>query len=381
MLKTIQSHLHNPKQKRLIIALAVFLVILLIIIFTRISAYVHLRNETVANAVPMVRVITAQQEKGCDKIVLPGNVQAWHESPIYARTNGYVKQWYVDIGSRVKTGDLLAVIETPELDAQERQAKADLKVALANRQIAQITAKRWRHLLKTESVSQQETDEKVSTEAAQEANVFAAQANLQRLQELVSFERVIAPFDGVITDRATDIGDLIDAGSSTSTPPLFRIAQTSPLRIYVKIPQYYSARIKPDMKVNLHFAEHPKQTFSATLYQTAHAIDPKTRTLLAQFTTPNKSGELLPGGYTEVLFTLAIPPNTVILPVNTLLFRAQGLQVGVVDKDNKVVLKSVTLRRDFGSTVEIATGVMPGERIILNPPDGIINGETVRVVS
>ncbi|KTD63048.1 membrane-fusion protein involved in transport [Legionella santicrucis] len=381
MLKTIHSHLHKHRHTRLVIALAVFLLILLLIIFFRVYASIRLRNETRADAVPVVRVMTAEQEKGMDRIVLPGNVQAWHESPIYARTNGYVKQWYVDIGSRVKTGDLLAVIETPELDAQERQARADLKVAIANNKIAQITAKRWLHLVKTESVSQQETDEKVSIAAAQEAAVYAAQANLQRLQELVGFERVIAPFDGVITDRATDIGDLIDAGSSTTAQPLFRIAQTSPLRIYVKIPQYYSARIKPDMAVKLHFAEHPKQTFSAKLFETAHAIDPKTRTLLAQFTTKNKKGELLPGGYTEVLFRLDVPPNTVILPVNTLLFRAQGLQVAALDKDNTVMLKSITVRRDFGSKIEIATGVMPGDRIILNPPDGIINGETVRVVS
>ncbi|MBI2785754.1 MAG: efflux RND transporter periplasmic adaptor subunit [Legionella longbeachae] len=381
MLNTIQSHLQNQKHRRLILAVAVFLFIILVMILMRVYAAISLRNRTIADAVPVVRIMTAQQEPGVDKIVLPGNVQAWHESPIYARTNGYVKKWYVDIGSQVKAGDLLAVIETPELDAQERQARADLKVAIANNKIAQITAKRWLHLLKTESVSQQETDEKVSSAAALNAAMFAAKANLQRLQELVGFEQVVAPFDGVITDRATDIGDLIDAGSSSTTPPLFRIAQTNPLRIYVKIPQYYSARIKPNMTVQLHFLEHPKQTFFAKLLETAHAIDPKTRTLLAQFVAENKNRELFPGGYTEAWFSLAIPANTVILPVNTLLFQAPGLQVATLDKDNKVVLKSVTLRRDFGATVEIATGVMPGDRIVINPSDGILNGETVRVVT
>ncbi|HHF7373598.1 efflux RND transporter periplasmic adaptor subunit [Legionella bozemanae] len=381
MLKTIQSHIKGHKHRRLVIAITVFLFIILVIIIFRVSAAISLRNETLAAAVPVVRVMTAEQEKGEDKIILPGNVQAWHESPIFARANGYIKKWYVDIGSHVKQGDLLAVIETPELDAQERQARADLKTAIANNQLAQITARRWLNLVKTKSVSQQETDEKVSTAAALEAAMFAAKANLQHLQELVGFQRVIAPFDGVITARATDIGDLIDAGSSATAPPLFRIAQTKPLRIYVKIPQYFSSRIKPNMTVELHFAEHPKQVFPAKLFETAQAIDPKTRTLLAQFISPNKNGELLPGSYTEVWFTLPIPPKTVILPVNTLLFQAQGLQVATLDKDNKIVLKSVTLRRDFGSKVEIATGVLPGDRVVLNPPDAIRNGETVRVVS
>lgn len=273
------------------------------------------------------------------------------------------------------------MIETPELDAQERQARADLKTAIANNQLAQITARRWLNLVKTKSVSQQETDEKVSTAAALKAAMFAAKANLQRLQELVSFERVIAPFDGVITDRATDIGDLIDAGSSSTSSPLFRITQTSPLRIYVKIPQYYSSRIKPNMTVQLRFAEHPGKVFFARLFETAQAIDPNTRTLLAQFTTPNKNGELLPGGYTEVLFELPSPAQAVILPVNTLLFQAQGLQVATLDKENKIILKPVTIRRDFGSKVEIATGVVPGDKIVLNPPDAISTGEKVRVVS
>ncbi|KTD39916.1 efflux RND transporter periplasmic adaptor subunit [Legionella parisiensis] len=381
MLKTIQSHIKDPKHRRLVIAITAFLFIVLVIIIFRVSAAISLRNETLAAAVPVVRVMTAEQEKGEDKIILPGNVQAWHESPVFARANGYIKKWYVDIGSHVKQGDLLAVIETPELDAQERQARADLNTAIANNQLAQITARRWLNLVKTKSVSQQETDEKVSAAAALEAAMFAAKANLQHLQELVGFQRVIAPFDGVITARATDIGDLIDAGSSSTAPPLFRIAQTKPLRIYVKIPQYFSSRIKPDMTVELHFAEHPKQVFPAKLFETAQAIDPKTRTLLAQFVSPNKNGELFPGSYTEVWFTLPIPPKTVILPVNTLLFQAPGLQVATLDKDNKIVLKSVTLRRDFGSKVEIATGVLPGDRVVLNPPDAIRNGETVRVVS
>ncbi|EHL29446.1 hypothetical protein LDG_8407 [Legionella drancourtii LLAP12] len=287
----------------------------------------------------------------------------------------------MDIGSHVKAGDLLAEIETPELNAQKRQAAADLNTAIANNKLAQSTAKRWINLLKTDSVSKQETDEKVSAAQALQAAMSSAKANLDRLTELVGFERVIAPFDGIITARATDIGALINSGSSTTAKPLFRIAQTNPLRIYVKVPQNYSARITSNLVVSLHFAEHPGQEFPAKLLDTAKAIDPTTRTLLAQFTAENKDEVLLPGGYTEVWFSLSLPPHTVRIPVNTLLFRAQGLQVATVDKDQKIVLKSVTINRDFGAEVEIATGVTPGERIVINPPDSITDGEVVRVVS
>ncbi|MFA6301634.1 MAG: efflux RND transporter periplasmic adaptor subunit [Legionella sp.] len=381
MLKNLKSELLKEKHRYWLIPAALFFLLLFLMILVRVQAAVALRNRTEDYAITRVAVLVAKAETGEDKIVLPGNVQAWHESPIYARTNGYLKKWYVDIGSHVKQGDLLAVIETPELDAQARQAKADLNTAIANNTIAQSTAKRWMNLVKTESVSKQDRDEKVSAAQAAAATVIAAKANLDRLEELVGFERVLAPFDGVITLRATDIGDLIDAGSSTSTSPLFRMAQTNPLRVYVQIPQYYSDRIKANMNVSLHFAELPKKEFPAKLLETAQAIDPNTRTLLAQFVVENKKGELFAGAYTQMWFTLPIPAQTVVLPVNTLLFRAQGLQVAKVNKDNKIELVSVSLSRDFGSTVEIATGVTPGDKIVVNPPDAISNGETVRVVS
>lgn len=381
MLKKIQLHFKGKLHPRYVVAIAVILSIVLILMLLRIQAGIALRNKTRADAVTVVATMIAKPEKGVDKLVLPGNVLAWHEAPIYARTNGYVKEWYVDFGSHVKAGDLLAVIETPELDAQARQAVADLNTAIANNELAQSTAKRWVYLLKTDSVSKQETDEKVRGAQALQAAMISAKENLDHLKELVGFERVVAPFDGVITARATDIGALINAGSSTSAQPLFRIAQTDPLRIYVRVPQNYSSRITPNMTVSLHFAEHPHQEFSAKLLDTAKAIDPITRTLLAQFIAENKSGLLLPGGYTEVWFSIPIPLQTVRLPVNTLLFRAQGLQVATVDKNNKIVLKSVTINRDFGAEVEIATGVTPGDRIVINPPDSIMNGETVRVAS
>lgn len=381
MLKKIRLALTDKRHRRYVIAMAIFLLIVLLLIILRVQAAIALRERTQAAAVTVVSTLITKQEVGTDKFILPGNVWAWHEAPIFARTDGYIKQWYVDIGSHVKAGDLLALIETPELNAQKRQAAADLNTAIANNKLAQSTAKRWLNLLRTDSVSKQETDEKVSAAQALQAAMSSAKANLDRLTELVSFERVIAPFDGVITARATDIGALINSGSSTTAKPLFRIAQTNPLRIYVKVPQNFSGRITPNLTVSLHFAEHPGQEFSAKLLDTAKAIEPTTRTLLAQFSAENKDEVLLPGGYTEVWFSLPLPPQTVRIPVNTLLFRAQGLQVATVDKDNHIVLKSVSINRDFGTEVEIATGVTPGERIVINPPDSITNGEVVRVAS
>ncbi|MGC1182564.1 efflux RND transporter periplasmic adaptor subunit [Legionella sp.] len=381
MFKKFAVHVTDKRYRRYVVTICIFLMIVLVIIVVRVQAAIALRKSTQLAAVTRVATIVAKQERGADKIILPGNVWAWHEAPIYARTNGYVKQWYVDIGSHVREGDLLAEIETPELDAQARQVAADLNTAIANNKLAQSTAKRWLNLLKTDSVSKQETDEKTSAAEALQATVIAAKANLDRLNELVGFERVIAPFDGIITARATDIGALINAGSSTTAKPMFRIAQIDPLRIYVKVPQNYSSRVTPNMAVSLHFAEHPRQKFAAKLLDTANAIDPTTRTLLAQFIAENKNGELLPGGYTEVWFSFPLPPQTVRIPVNTLLFRAQGLQVATVDKDNKIILKDITINRDFGTTVEIATGIIPGDRIVINPSDSITNGEVVRVIS
>ncbi|MFT4059722.1 MAG: efflux RND transporter periplasmic adaptor subunit [Legionella sp.] len=383
MFKKVQPNLKSEhhRHRYYVLAAAILLLIFLSIIVSRIQAEIALKKRTQEAAVRVVATMVAKQEDGSDKIVLPGTVRAWHEAPIYARVNGYVNVWNVDIGSRVKAGDILAVIETPELDAQKRQAEADFNTAIANDKLAQSTAKRWLNLLKTESVSKQETDEKVSSSEAMQAARLSAKANLDRLNDLVNFQQIIAPFTGVITARATDIGDLVNAGSSISAKPLFRIAQTDPLRIYVEIPQYYTTRITPEMTVTLHFAEHPHREFSAKLLNTANAINPNTRTLLAQFAAENKDGVLLPGGYTEVWFTLPLPPNTILLPVNTLLFQAQGLQAAIVDKNNKIVLRSVTVRRDLGAEVEIATGVLPGDRVVVNPPDSITEGEVVRISS
>lgn len=380
MFKSIQLRLQNSAHGRIIIAAILAFAIVLILMFMRVWAAIILRHETNAQSIIMVHTISAERAPLLEDIVLPGNVLAWHEAPIYARTKGYIKTWYVDIGSHVDKGSLMAVIETPELDAQLRQAEADLNVAIADDKLAQITAVRWKNLVKTDSVSKQETDEKVDTAIATAARVVAYRANRDRLKELVSFERLIAPFKGIISYRATDIGDLINIGSAPAeVKPLFRVVQINPLRLYVKIPQTYSSRIKPDMKVSLQFAEHPGQRFPARLLDTAHAIDPTTRTLLAQFVVENKNEELLPGGYTEVHFEMPSYPDAVRIPIGAMIFRKSGLQVATLDKNNRVVLKKVNVDRDFGNFIEIASGISVGEKIIINPSDSIYNGQQVRV--
>jgi RND family efflux transporter MFP subunit len=354
--------------------------IVLLVIGIHVVNGIALRRHTNKAAEMTVAVVKAAPTPAIEVVVLPGNVQAWHEATIFARTNGYIKKWETDIGAHVKAGDVLAEIETPELNAQLRQAEADLKTAEANNQLAQSTMKRWVILLKTDSVSKQDADVKISDALAKEALVNAARANRDRLNDLVSFEKVVAPFDGVITSRTLDIGSLITEGSTTSRP-LFHISQADKLRIYVKVPQNYSARIGPDMDVELYFAEHPGKMFPAKLLETANAIDPESRTLLAQFVVDNKDYELLPGGYTEVHLNFPAIKSGVRIPVNTLLFRAQGLQVATLDKNNNVVLKPIHVSRDFGNVVEIESGISPGEVVIVNPSDSLSNGQHVQVMS
>jgi RND family efflux transporter MFP subunit len=366
-------------RNKLLFFICFLLALFLILAYTRTNAIKNLTVETNTQAIPIVASYIVKPGPATEEIILPGNVQAWHEATIYARTNGYIKKWYVDIGSKVKAGDLLAVIESPEVDAQLQQAEADLRTAIANEGLAQSTAKRWVSLLKTDSVSKQETDEKVSTAQAMVATVNAAKANRDRLLQLVGFEKVIAPFNGIISSRTTDIGSLINAGSGTTAVPLFHLVQSDPIRIYVQIPQTYASQVTSNMIVSLHFSEHPGKSFPAKLFQTANAIDPNTRTLLAQFTAPNPNDLLLPGGYTEVHFKMPMSVHLVRIPVNTLLFRAEGLQVGVIDSNNKVSLRKVTISRDFGNEVEISTGLQSGDRIILNPSDSLYNGQVVRL--
>lgn len=379
MLSNLNAKIQKHPRRKLIIIIIIFALVMLMLVGMRIFQSILLRKETKANIIPIVSLIEASRAPTKIEVVLPGTVLAWHGVPIYARTNGYIKNWYVDIGSKVKTGDLLAEIETPELDAQLRQAEAELSVAIAENILAQSTAKRWVNLHKTDSVSQQATDEKVDTAKAAAATVVSRRANRDRLQQLVEFERVLAPFDGVISDRRTDIGALINIGSSPSEQqPLFRMVQINPLRLYVKIPQSYASRVKPSMSISLRFAEHPGIVFQGQLIETAHAINPKTRTLLAQFKVENKAGLLLPGSYTTVSFSVPSYPESVRLPVNTLIFQKEGLQVATISKESKVVLKKIRIHNDFGNYVEIVSGIEPGELIIINPSDSIYTGQQVR---
>ena len=380
MLKTLTQTLKQHPNRRWIMVLVLLVVVVAVLMLMRSVNALLLRRETNENAVPLVRLIKAKHAPLKENIVLPGNVNAWHEAPIYARTNGYIKNWYVDIGSHVTKNQLLAKIETPELDAALRQAEADLQKATAQNKLAQTTATRWLYLRKTDSVSQQATDEKVDTALALAAKERSLRANRDRLKELVEFERVVAPFTGIISDRRTDIGALINSGSTPNEKkPLFRIVQINPLRVYVKIPQAYAALITPNMTVQLRFNELPGQFFPAKLLETSHAIDPLTRTLLAQFVVENKKGILLPGSYTQVLFTLPPSSTRIQLPVNTLIFRKEGLQVATLDKNHHVQLKNITIDTDFGNYVEIASGITLNEPIIINPSDAIYEGQNVRV--
>ncbi len=359
-------------------AILAFIVILLFL--SRFFSEMFLARETKKDAIPVVHVVHPQRTAAVEHVVIPGSVLAWHEAPIFARAKGYLKYWNVDIGYRVKRGDVLAVIERPELDAELKEAEDYLNVIEARSRLAQITAKRWGNLVKTDSVSKQANDDKNYSAQALMASVSQAKANVEKLRAFVSFEEVVAPFDGVISLRETDIGALINIGSNPSeSKPLFRIVQTNPLRLYVNIPQTYVSRVTPEMQVNLRFAEHPGKLFHGKLLKTAGAIDPVTLTLQAEFEVHNDSGILLPGGYTSVDFSLPMYPESVIIPVNTLLFRAEGLQVAVIDAKDQVRLRDVEVGTDFGKTIQVNSGLSTDDHIVLNPFDSIFEGQKVEM--
>jgi RND family efflux transporter MFP subunit len=341
-------------------------------------ANAELKTDTESNAFITVATTRPQTQGGVADLSLPGNVQANTDAPIYARTNGYLKRWLVDIGTPVKAGQLLAEIDAPEVDQQLRQAQADLADAQASQQIAKITSDRWQGLQQTDSVSKQEADEKISLAATGEAKLQAAQANLQRLRELSGFKKIVAPFDGVVTARNTDVGQLI-AGGGGSGPELFRIADMRQLRLYVHVPQAYAAAMQPNLSADVEFPDRPGFTYKAKLERTSGSLD-TSRTLLAQLIVDNAKNELLPGAYAEVSFKLpASTSSTFKLPANTLLFRGDGLQVATVDGSSHVVLKPVTLGRDFGSDIEIVHGLSAEDNVILSPPDSLTDKAEVRV--
>ncbi len=372
---------HHRSQWWILVLAAVTAVLLVIFgILPRIQARTALRQETMRMAVPTVAVIQPKRSAPAQEIVLPANVQAFIDAPIYARTNGYLKRWYVDIGSRVKEGQLLAEIDTPEVNQQLRQARADLATSQANLNLSKITADRYEGLLKTDSVSKQESDNAAGDYAAKQAALQSAQANVKRLEELQSFQRIYAPFTGVITARNTDIGALINSGSTSGTGnELFHIAQPDKLRVYVSVPQVYSQAAKPGLTADLTLAEFPGRRFQGKLVRTANAIDPTSRTLLVEIAVDNPTGQLFTGSYAEVHFKLPTPASSLILPVNTLLFRSEGLRVATVGPDQHVALKAITIGHDFGSEVEVVAGLDGNENVILNPPDSVVEGETVRI--
>jgi multidrug efflux pump subunit AcrA (membrane-fusion protein) len=389
-------HYEPPRSKHgWLIAVVLLLIVALIIIggiVPRIRAKAALRTETYDLAIPTVKVVHPKRGAPQQEIVLPGNIQAFTDAPVYARTNGYLKKWYSDIGAHVKAGQLLAEIESPEVDQQLAQARADLNTAQANYHLSEITATRYQDLKSTDSVSKQDVDNAVGAYQAQKAMVASADSNVKRLEQMVSFERIYAPFEGVITARNTDVGQLIDSGanggsgnggapvsSSGNVRELFHIAATRQLRVYVSVPQQYSQAAKPGLTADLTLAEFPGRRFHGKLVRTANAINATSRTLLVEVDVDNPAGELLPGAYTEVHLKLPTEVPAYILPVSALIFRSEGLQIATVDKDNKINLSSVTLGRDFGAEVEVISGLNDQDQIVMQPPDSLIVGESVRI--
>jgi RND family efflux transporter MFP subunit len=345
---------------------------------SRVEAETRLQATTAQAAIPTVDVIHPQEGAPTQEIVLPGTTQAFTDTPIYARTNGYLKSWYFDIGARVQKGQLLAEIETPEIDQQLQQAQADFETAQANLELAKTTADRWQFLVKSGSVSKQETDQAVSNLAATKAAANASAANVRRLEELQSFEKVYAPFDGVITARNTDVGDLIDAGASAQPRQLFHMASIHVLRVYVPVPEVYAPAARPGASAILTLDEYPGETFHGKLARTSDSIDTSSRTLLVEVDVDNPAGKLLPGAYVFVRLKLPVEGRSVTVPSNTLLFRREGLEVGVV-RNSKADLVPVKIGRDYGSTVEIVSGLQASDAVILDPADSLITGTPVQV--
>jgi RND family efflux transporter MFP subunit len=364
------------------VSLAVAAVLFVLLVFTNIHsrsvAEARLKQTTEEIAIPTVDVVSPKEGAPTQEIVLPGTTQAFSDSPIYARTNGYLKRWYFDIGAHVKKGQLLAEIETPEIDQQLQQAQAELNTAQANLSIAKITASRWQDLVSTGSVSQQETDQAVSNQTAVAAAVESSSANVRRLEQLQSFEKIYAPFDGIITARNTDIGALIDAGASTQPRELFHIAAIRTLRLYVSVPEVYSRAARPGSKASVTLDEFPGEVFHGTLVRNANSIDIASRTLLVEVDVDNENGRLLPGAYVFVHLKLPDQIHSVTIPSNALVFRKEGLQVGLV-RNGKAELVPIKINRDYGNTVEVVSGLQPTDSVIVDPSDSLVAGTNVRI--
>src|SRR5579863_9014153 len=376
----------NPRKsprRWLVPALAVLAAVLVLAlgIRSRVKAETALRVVTEQMAVPSVSVVVPKHTAPATEITLPGNMQPFISSPIYARTDGYLKKWYFDIGAHVKAGELLAVIQTPEVDEQLAQARSTLNTAQANLELAQITRDRYQSLLKKHAVAQQDVDNAVGTYTANKAIVDADMANVRHYEALVSFEKVYAPFDGVITARNTDIGDLINSGSSTAPrTDLFDISQTRTLRVYVNVPEEYSQAVKPgETAADITLAEFPGKRFRGRLVRTSEAINTTTRTLLTEVDLDNPGGTLFSGSYAEVHLKIPARNSTFLLPVSALIFRGEKLQVGVV-RSGHAVVTDVTPGHDFGDQIEIVAGLTADDQVVVNPADSLVTGQSIKVV-
>jgi len=362
------------------ILLAVALLLAIWGVASRVYSRSKLGRNTATEAIPVVITGRPTHSPPSEELVLPGNAQGYIEAPIYARTSGYLRTWYTDIGTAVKKGQLLAEIDTPEVDQQYRQSKADLANAQANAQLAETTHERWQGLLANRAVSQQDADTRTANAVASRAAEASAQANMARLEQLESFKRVTAPFDGVVTARNTDIGALITDGQ-TSGNALFRVADTTKLRIYVDVPEPYAGRMTVGLTGELHFNEHPDKTYPAVLVRTAQALDPTLRTLQVELQVDNPQGELFPGSYAEVHFKLPSPATTLRVPATALMFQGEGLQVATVAQGNRIRMKRIQQGRDFGTSVEVLSGLDINDEIVVNPPDSLSEGAAVRIAS
>jgi RND family efflux transporter MFP subunit len=368
--------------RRVLTVIGVFLGLLVIAATVTFVVRAHdarvLANTTNREAIPYVAVVSPSPEKADRDLALPSTLQAFKESPIYARTNGYLISWTKDIGSKVKAGELLARIDTPEVDQELMQARAARQQVTAQLQLAKTSAERWQNLRKSDAVSQQEADTQVSGYRQAQANIEAADANVRRLEQLESFKNVYAPFSGVITRRNVDPGALINAGSAAGHE-MFDIAQVDPIRVFVNVPQAYASLMKVGTPASVELQEMPGQKFTGKIARTADAIDPGTRTLLTEVDVPNKLGRLLPGAYAQVHFRIdnQVQRNTV--PVNAMLFRSEGAQVAVVNSDGKVQLRKITIGRDYGTSLEVIEGIEPSDKVIINPSDSLENGQKVNI--
>jgi len=386
---TAVEHEGRPPRKRhrmlglvLVVVLAGAVVLAITGILKRHSGEAQLKTWTRAQAIPTVNVVAPTRGTKDQELILPGDVEAFYEAPIYARVPGYLKMWYQDIGAHVKAGQELAEIDTPDLDQQLEQAKNDLVSVQANAKLADLTAKRWKSLLSSQSVSQQTVDEKVGDAAAKNAAVAASQANVDRLQALENFKHITAPFDGVVTARETDIGALINVGSGAGAGvELFKVADIHQMRLYVRVPQAYASQLRPGLIADIKVAQYPHEVFKAKLNTTSNAIAKESRTVLVELMAANPEGKLWPGAFAEVHFQLPPDADVYRVPTSALVFREHGLEIATVGTGEKVQLKPITAGRDLGTEIEVLSGLAPSDRVIDNPPDSINTGDVVKVAA